>query len=83
MSLIARIEIGKYLAADSRVCGGRLIFRSTRILVADALEMLADGYDAKEVARQYDGALSASAVQEAAALVRRGVIREIPARRAA
>lgn len=34
---MARIEIGKYLASDSRVCGGRLIFKGSRIKVADAL----------------------------------------------
>jgi len=38
---MARIEIGKHLAADSRVCGGRLIFKGTRILVSDALELTA------------------------------------------
>jgi uncharacterized protein (DUF433 family) len=29
---MARIEIGKHLAADTRVCRGRLIFKGTRIL---------------------------------------------------
>lgn len=27
---MARIEIGKHLAVDSRICGGGLIFKSTR-----------------------------------------------------
>ena len=34
---MARIEIGKHLAADTRVCNGRLIFRGTRILVSDTV----------------------------------------------
>ncbi|MGH9847616.1 MAG: DUF433 domain-containing protein, partial [Blastocatellia bacterium] len=36
---MARIEIGKYLAVDTRICGGRLIIRGTRIMVADVLSL--------------------------------------------
>jgi len=80
---MARLEIGKYLATDTRVCGGRLIFRGTRILVADALELIAAGYTPEDVARQYPGILTAAAVREAAELTRRGMVREVAARRAA
>lgn len=80
---MARIEIGKYLAADTRVCGGRLIFRGTRILVSDGLELLNAGYTPEAVAKQYRGILSAAAVREAASLVRRGVVREVSVRSAA
>ncbi len=79
---MARLEIGKCLATDTRVCAGRLIFRGTRILVADALELLAAGYTADEVARQYGGRITAAAVREAARLTSRGVVREV-VRRAA
>jgi len=37
---MARVEIGRHLATDTRVCGGRLIFKGTRILVSDVLEAL-------------------------------------------
>jgi uncharacterized protein (DUF433 family) len=80
---MARLEIGKHLATDSRVCGGRLIFRGTRVRVADALELLAAGYTAEAVAKQYPGVISAVAVREAAQLTRRGIIREIVSRHAA
>lgn len=80
---MARIEIGKYLAADTRVCGGRLIFRGTRILVADGLELLDAGYPPEAVAKQYRGILCAAAVREAASLVRRGIVREVAVRSAA
>jgi len=50
---MARIEIGKHLATDRRVCGGRLIFRGTRILVSDALELAAAGYAPDKIASQY------------------------------
>ena len=80
---MARLEIGKYLATDTRVCSGRLIFRGTRIFVADALELLAAGYPADEVARQYGEKISAVAVREAVRLTSRGVVREVTVRPAA
>jgi uncharacterized protein (DUF433 family) len=80
---MARLEIGKHLASDTRVCGGRLIFRGTRIMVADALELLAGGYSPEEVAKQYRGMLSAGAVREALGLTRRGLVREVTVRKAA
>ncbi len=80
---MARLEIGKHLVADTRVCGGRLIFRGTRIMVADALDLLAAGYTPEGVAKQYRGMLTATAVREACALTQRGVVREVGSRKAA
>ncbi len=80
---MARLEIGRHLAADTRVCGGRLIFRGTRIPVSDALELLNAGYSAEGVARQYRKIISAEAVREAESLTRRGVVKEVPAKTAA
>jgi Uncharacterized conserved protein len=74
---MARLEIGKYLAADTRVCGGRLIFKGTRILVSDALELTAAGYTPETIAQQYRGIITAGAVQEALTLTRRGIVKEI------
>jgi len=80
---MARVEIGRYLATDTRVCGGRLIFRGTRILVADVLELLESGYSADAAARQYPGVLDSRAVREAVSLTRKGVVREVVRRHAA
>ncbi len=77
---MARIEIGKHLAADTRVCGGRLIFKGTRILVSDALELTKTGYTPEAIAREYRGIISAKGVREALALTRRGIVRETLAR---
>jgi len=77
---MARIEIGKHLVADSRICGGRLIFKGTRILVSDALELAAAGYTPEAIARQYRGMLTPKGVREALVLIRRGVVREIVAK---
>jgi uncharacterized protein (DUF433 family) len=62
---MARIEIGKYLAADTRVCGGRLILRGSRILVSDVLELTQAGYSPTAISRQYRGIISPDAVREA------------------
>ena len=78
---MARIEIGKYLAADSRVCGGRLIFKGTRILVSDAIELTKAGYTPQAIARQYRGIITEKNVREALALTRRGVVREVLTRK--
>ena len=65
---MARLEIGKYLAAESRVCGGRLIFKGSRILVSDALELAVAGYTPETIARQYRGIVTVEAIQEALTL---------------
>ena len=65
---MARIEIGKHLAADTRVCRGRLIFRGSRILVSDVLDLTRAGYTPEEVAQQYRGIISPEAVCEAVSL---------------
>ena len=58
---MARIEIGKHLVTDTRVCGGRLVFRGTRIAVGDALELLAAGYSSKAVSKQCRGMITPGA----------------------
>ena len=75
-NIMARIEIGKYLAVDSRVCGGRLIFKGTRIPIADALEMVEVGYTAEGISKQYRGLVSPDAVREAKSLILRGFLKE-------
>ncbi len=75
--VMARIEIGKFLAADTRVCGGRLIFRGSRVSVSDVLELVAAGYSAKDVSKQYRGVITPNAITEAVSLTRRGVVREV------
>lgn len=80
---MARIEIGKHLAADTRVCGGRLIIRGSRILVSDVLELMHAGYKPEAVARQYRGIISPEAVREAVSLTRRGVVKEVVGKKTA
>jgi len=75
---MARTEIGKYLAIDTRVCDGRLIFKGTRIMVSCALELVQAGYTPEEVAEQYHRLITPEAVKEAISFTRRGVVKEVP-----
>lgn len=77
---MARVEIGKHLAIDSRVCGGRLIFKGTRIRVADAVELSETGYSPEAIADQYHGFITPEAVQEALQFIRRGIVKEVVTR---
>ena len=74
---MTRIEIGEHLVADSCVCGGRLIFKGTRVLVADALELLRAGLVPDQVAREYGDLVTPEAVREALTLSRKGLVREV------
>ena len=80
---MARIEIGRYLAADTRVCGGRLILRGSRILVSDVLELTDAGYSAAEISRQYRGIISTEAVREAISFTSRGIVTEVSRKKTA
>ena len=74
---MARVEIGRHLATDTRVCRGRLIFRGTRILVADALELLNAGWNPDRINREYRGMVSVEAIEEALAFNERGIVRQV------
>ena len=74
---MARGEIGRHLATDTRVCRGRLIFRGTRILVADALELLNAGWNPDRITREYQGMVSVEAIEEAVAFNERDVARRV------
>lgn len=65
---MARTEIGKYLVIDMRVCGGRLIFKGSRILVSDAIELSQAGYTPEQIATQYNNIITPEAVEEAQAV---------------
>jgi uncharacterized protein (DUF433 family) len=76
---MARTEIGKYLAIDTRVCGGRLIFKDSRIMVSDAIELSQAGYAPEQIADQYSNVVKPEAVEEALRFVRQGLLKEVRA----
>ena len=44
-----RIEINKYIVADSEICGGTPTFKGTRVMVWQVLEMLHGGMSIEEI----------------------------------
>jgi len=41
---VRRIELGKHIVADSKICGGQPTFKSTRIIVWLVLEQLEEDF---------------------------------------
>ncbi len=48
-----RVEIGKYIVADSEICYGKPIFKGTRVMVWQVLEMLEGGASYKDIMDAY------------------------------
>jgi len=43
----------KYIVVDPSICHGKPVFRGTRILVSDILELLASGWSISDVLQEY------------------------------
>jgi len=48
-----RVEINKYIVADSEICHGKPTFKGTRIMVWQVLEMLEAGMNIDEILEDY------------------------------
>jgi uncharacterized protein (DUF433 family) len=66
--------LGRYIVADPKICHGKLIFRGTRIFVADVLEQLARGMDWESISDSWGGSVSQEAIAEAAGLAREALL---------
>ncbi len=58
----------KWITVDPNVCHGKPVFKGTRILVADVLEMIASGMSIDEILEEYPQ-LNKEMILEAIALV--------------
>ncbi len=48
-----RVEINKYIVADTEICGGKPTFKGTRVMVWQVLEMLQGGMPIEEILEDY------------------------------
>ena len=48
-----RVEISKYIVADSEICHGKPTFRGTRVLVSDIVELVAAGEPIEDILEGY------------------------------
>ena len=67
MSEKERIEIGKYLVVDSKICHGQLTFKGTRVMVRPVLRALQRGESWDEI-RQGWPIVPEEAIKEAIGL---------------
>ena len=63
-----RIELGRHIVADSKICGGQPTFKGTRIMVWLVLEQLDRGLTWQEIVREWDGRVSEEAIGESIAI---------------
>lgn len=63
-----RIELGRHIVADSRICGGQPTFKGTRIMVWIALDQLDEGLTWDEMVREWSGKVPKDAIAEAIAI---------------
>lgn len=68
MAARKRKEYGEYIVSDSKICGGDLTFKGTRVLVKDVLYFVAQGKDWDWIVAGYHNSISREAIAEAIAL---------------
>lgn len=62
---MSKQAVGKHVVADPKICHGKLTFKGTRILVADVLDLVAQGTDWDTIIRQCHGSITTQAIAEA------------------
>jgi len=69
--------MGRYVVTDPEICHGKPTFRSTRILVADVLEQVADGLAWETIIEEWRGSISREAIAEAVRLSRQAFLENV------
>jgi uncharacterized protein (DUF433 family) len=70
-----RLELGRYIVADPKICHGGVTFRGTRIFVADVLADVERGLSWDFIIERWGGGrLSKEAIAEAVHLARRSLL---------
>ncbi len=70
------VPLGRHVVSAPGVCGGRPTFKYTRIEVAGILEWLSAGRSLKRLIVDSKGRLSLEAIQEAARLAGKALVRQ-------
>ena len=66
--LAHRIELGRHIVADPKICGGQPTFKGTRIMVWIVLEQLERGMTWSEVMGEWDGKVTEESIAESIAI---------------
>jgi len=59
-----RIELGRFIVADPKICHGKPTYKGTRIMVWQILEALADGESVAQLVKGWGGRVSREAILE-------------------
>lgn len=73
-----RLALGRYIVADPKICHGKPTFRGTRIMVADVLEMVANGMAWETIIEEWNGHINDEAITEAVGLARHAFLKQTP-----
>jgi uncharacterized protein (DUF433 family) len=73
-----RVEIGKYLVVDPKICHGQLTFKGTRVMVRTVLEAFRRGESWDRVRRGWP-TVAPEAIQEALALAAEKLVKSAEA----
>jgi len=60
-----RVELGRHIVADPKICGGQPTFKGTRIMLWLVLEQLEQGMKWDEIVGEWDGRVTPEAISEA------------------
>ncbi len=71
---MAAKTLGRYIAADSKICHGKPTFRGTRIFVSDVLDQIAEGMAWESIIEEWHGSISKEAIAEAVQLARQAFL---------
>ena len=82
MAARKRKEYGEYIVSDSKICGGDLTFKGTRVLVKDVLYYVAKGKDWDWIVTGYHG-ICREAIAEAVSLASDALFTKLETRRRA
>jgi uncharacterized protein (DUF433 family) len=63
-----RVELGQYIVADPRICGGQPTFKGSRIMVWIVLEQIEDGITWDQIVSEWSGKVPKAAIAEAVAV---------------
>ena len=69
-----RRELGRFVVVDTEICHGKPTFAGTRVMVWNVIEQVTEGMDWDEITREWRGRVPREAIEEAAQLVRVGIL---------
>jgi len=68
------VELGRFIVADPRICGGKPTYKGTRIMVWQVLAMLERGESWNYVRQAWPGQMSDEAIAETIKLARTSLL---------